>query len=151
MKIAILIAAGLLVLLLALVLLPKLIFSAIKPGLEARIARDCPEDQILYKDLTANFFGLESKGASQLRGNGALVLTNTELRFYQVAPERDLRIALADIERLSTVRSFLGKTVGVELLCVAFTVGGHTDTAAWYVVDLGAWMRCITERRAALQ
>ena len=36
------------------------VLSAIKPGLEARIARDWPEDQILFKDLAANFFGLES-------------------------------------------------------------------------------------------
>ncbi|MEO6597587.1 MAG: hypothetical protein ABIP94_22820, partial [Planctomycetota bacterium] len=152
MKIVLLVAGCLLVLLLALVLLPKVVLRAIEPGLEARIARDWPADQVLSKDLTANFFGLQSKGAGQMRGNGALVLTARELRFYQVAPEQELRINLDDIERTSTVRSHLGKTIGVDLLWVSFSVAGRADSVAWYVADPAAWQQLIaatTERMRA--
>ncbi len=149
MKIAMIVVACLAALMLLLVLGPKLVLRVLRPGLEARVAGDHEASDVLMKDLTANLFGVQSKGKAQARGNGALVLTAQGLRFYQVMPERDLSIDLEDVETVELVRSHLGKTVGRELLRVSFSNGGNPDSVAWYVADPLAWRQRIAELRAA--
>jgi hypothetical protein len=88
-------------------------------------------------DPGANFFGQESKGVTQLRGNGTLVLTDSELYFELLVPRREYRIPLASIQSVETPMGFLGKTVGRRLLKVTYrSEGGQNDAIAWYVTNL---------------
>lgn len=119
---------------------------------EKRIAEAIPDSSdILLQDSGANFFGLESLGGMQLRGNGGLVLTARNLSFFMLVPRRDVQIPLASIEETSLVRSHCGKTVFRDLLKVTFRAGESEalgrESAAWYVRDAGAWKRAIDAAR----
>ncbi|HYH27368.1 MAG TPA: hypothetical protein VEA19_01170 [Actinomycetota bacterium] len=95
---------------------------------------------ILAIDERANGFGVESRGAFQIRGNGCLALTADELVFVLWLPRRELRIPRARITAVERTRWHLGKTVGRELLKVRFeSEGGAPDSAAWLVRDLSLW------------
>jgi hypothetical protein len=79
----------------------------------------------------ANFFGQESHGVTQLRGNGTLVLTDNELYFERLLPRREYRIPLHAIRALETVTSYLGKSIFRPLLKVVFVdEAGNTDSMA---------------------
>lgn len=84
--------------------------------------------------------GLESRGATQTSGNGWLVLTPGELRFRQWIPDRETRIARADVTAVETPKSWLGKSVGTRLLCVRWP----GDAMAWEVRDLDAWLAALS-------
>jgi hypothetical protein len=85
----------------------------------------------------ANFYGQESAGAAQMRGNGTLVLTDTELYFERLWPRREYRISLAAIERVEIPSSYLGKTNFQPLLKVVFrNDAGQLDSMAWLVPDV---------------
>ena len=84
--------------------------------------------------------GLESRGATQTRGNGWLVLTPGELRFRQWIPDRETRILRADVTGVETPKSWLGKSVGTKLLCVRWP----GDAMAWEVRDLDAWIAALS-------
>lgn len=89
-------------------------------------------------------FGLESRGAKQVRGNGWLVLTAEELRFRMWVPDRETRIPLASITAVETPRGWLGKTTGRKLLCVRWrTPEGGEDAMAWEVPELDAWLAAL--------
>ncbi|MEJ7603193.1 MAG: hypothetical protein WKG01_35225 [Kofleriaceae bacterium] len=136
-----LIIAGVVVaLVVMLVVVPLVTHRVIGPKLRARVAQVYKPDEIVFEDLRASNFGLESKGAIQARGNGALVLTARELHFFQLIPARDVRIPLDRITQVKTVRTHLGKTVGRSLLHVSFTVEGGQDAMAWSVTDVETWL-----------
>ncbi len=98
------------------------------------------ESEIVAMDESANCFGLESKGVTQLRGNGCLAATNDELLFIMWIPRRETRIPRAWITSVERARSHLGKTIFRPLLLVRFTNDqGAQDSVAWYVRDLPAW------------
>jgi hypothetical protein len=85
----------------------------------------------------AQFLGRESVGAFQLRGNGTLVLTHTEIYFEMWFSNREYHIPLTAIRSLETVASFLGKTVLRPLLKINFlTDTGQNDAMVWLVSDL---------------
>ena len=99
-------------------------------------------------DRTASFFGQQSRGVTQIRGNGTLILTDSDLIFEMWLPRREYRIALASIESLENPKSFLGKTRFVPLLQVVFHHESETkDAMAWQVRDLHGWMQKIEEAR----
>lgn len=102
--------------------------------------------EVLKMDRRANFFGVESKGQGQLRGNGVLVLTPGQLIFEMLLPAREMVVDLARISRLAKVRSHLHKTVMRPLLRVEYDDGaGGTDAIAWYVRDVDGWIAAIGE------
>lgn len=103
------------------------------------IDREFDRDQIQRKDPMANYFGLESKGGKQVRGNGALVLTADDLWFRRIGASEALRVPRGSITGTSVVRSHAGKTVGRPLVRVAFDGPNGPDAAAWYVADAEAW------------
>ena len=121
-------------------LIVKIVFWVGEPKLKARVAKIYSSDEIVYEDYRASNFGLESKGAAQQRGNGALILTAHQLHFFQLVPESDFRIPLDHIKEVKAVRSHLGKTVGRQLLYVRFTVEGGEDAVAFSVSDIDAWL-----------
>ncbi|MFH1062197.1 MAG: hypothetical protein V1747_04835 [Candidatus Omnitrophota bacterium] len=93
---------------------------------------------------SANFFGQESLGMAQVRGNGVLVLTENELFFQMWAPRKELSIKNTDIREVKIPRTFLGKTKGKLLLNVLFkNKKGNVDSAAWLVNNLSDWQSAI--------
>jgi hypothetical protein len=98
--------------------------------------------------VQANFFGQESAGVMQLRGNGALALTDTELYFERLWPRREYCIPLAAIEGIETPSSYLGKTNFQPLLKVVFrNESGQLDSMAWLVPDVKALKQTIEMAR----
>lgn len=132
--------AALMLVALIFVLLPALLMRSLGPALQERIGEVYQPQQVLYQDLKALTFGLQSKGVFQARGNGALVLTARELHFFQFTPRRDIRIPRDAITEIKVVRSHLGKTIGRKLLYVGFTLDGQADSMAWYVTDVQTWI-----------
>jgi hypothetical protein len=88
----------------------------------------------------ANFFGIESRGVMQIRGNGILLLTGTDLVFEMFQPSREFLIPLANIVKIELVDSHLTKTVFQPLLKVYFTNDeGDADSVAWWVANPTEW------------
>src|SRR5262245_30317171 len=100
-------------------------------------------------DRAASFFGQQSRGATQMRGNGTLILTDSDLIFEMWVPNTEFRIPLRSIQALENPKSFLGKSRFTPLLKVVYTnEQGATDAMAWQVPDLSGWMRRINAARA---
>ncbi len=108
-------------------------------------ARYAPEEMLLHETM-ANFFGEESRGPAQMRGNGGLVLTRDALVFHMLVPERTITVPLEDIRDVSLVRSHLGKRVGRDLVHVRYAVPDGTDAIAWFVRDPATWRRELEAR-----
>jgi hypothetical protein len=105
-------------------------------GVRARLG----EDRILLIDDRANSFGVESAGATQIRGNGCLAATADELVFVMWIPRRELRIRRERITAIERANSHLGKTVGRPLLRLRYLdEAGRPDSIALLVRDLPAW------------
>jgi hypothetical protein len=91
--------------------------------------------------------GLESRGRTQVRGNGRLVLAEDELRFRQLVPARETTIPLEAVTSVGTERTWLGKWVGSKLLCVRWhTSDEGEDAMAWQVRDLDGWLAAIQKQ-----
>jgi hypothetical protein len=99
------------------------------------------EKEILGAFGSANFFGLESKGVRQVRGNGVLVLTREKLYYEMwVKPKTIIEIPIQSITGIDTVKSHLYKTKSKKLLKVIFTNDqGESDSVAWLVRNLDEW------------
>jgi hypothetical protein len=99
-------------------------------------------EPIRLRDPMANFFGLESIGPVQVRGNGSLGLDRDTLAFVLAMGRREpLVIPRANIRKLETRRMHLGKSVGRDLLTVHYVnAAGQPDVAAWYVRDVERWL-----------
>ncbi|MBA3549141.1 MAG: hypothetical protein H0T76_21935 [Nannocystis sp.] len=137
----------LLVLLLVLLLVVRRAVRRLRARGRAEIARRYPASEVLLEETLAQSFGQQSKGATQLRGSGALALTGTELCFVMYVPASELRIPLASIDAVSLVRSHLGKSQGTKLLHVRFTREGVEDAIAWRLPEPDAWQARIDARR----
>ena len=99
-------------------------------------------------DRAASFFGQESRGVTQMRGNGTLILTDSDLIFELWVPATEFRIPLQRIQSIENPTSFLGKTRFSPLLKVVYTnEQGATDAMAWQVPDLSGWMNRINAAR----
>lgn len=95
------------------------------------------------------FFGQQSRGAGQMRGNGTLIVTDSDIIFQQWVANREFRIPLTTIQSIENPSSFLGKSQGVSLLQINFlNDNGEADAMAWRVRDLGGVQRVIEEARA---
>jgi hypothetical protein len=137
---------------LAIVLVAVLVvLNAMKPSLESRVQSHYQTYDIVLQDLAANNFGQESLGLSQVRGNGALVLTPRVLHFFQFLPQREVVIPLSAITAVSLTKSHLGKATIYDLLKVEFVADGRPDAIAWYVADAAAWKDRIEELRGLSQ
>ncbi|MCI0354243.1 MAG: hypothetical protein L0099_04260 [Acidobacteria bacterium] len=100
-------------------------------------------------DAGALFFGQQSRGVRQLRGNGTLIVTDSDILFQQWVLNREFRIPLAAIQSIENPTSFLGKWQGVPLLKINFlNDSGQADAIAWRVRDLSGVQRVIEEARA---
>lgn len=113
-------------------------------GME-RITAHVPIDRIRLQAPMANYFGRTSRGYGQVRGNGALVLTDSELWFSRLMPRFDLSIPLGDITDVALVRSHLRKRMLFPLLRVSFRTGGIEDSIAWWVPHPNRWIDQLTQ------
>ena len=96
-----------------------------------------------------NFFGQQSRGVMQLRGNGTFVLTRDEIFFERWLPRAEFVVPLAHIKSVETVNSFLGKIVFRSLLKVVYqNQSGQLDAIAWLVPDLEDLKKMIEDRIA---
>jgi hypothetical protein len=96
----------------------------------------------------ASFFGQESEGKTQMRGNGVLALLPDQLVFERMAARRDYVIPLAQVTQIENPKSYLGKSRGVPLLKVVWQDdAGKTDSMAWQVGDPGDWQAQIEAAR----
>lgn len=106
------------------------------------IAREFAGVAIERQSGMANFFGLESKGGRQVRGNGALVVTADRVWFQRIGAGEPIVIPRRDVKAAEVVSTHAGKTVGRPLLKLTFDdEHGGTDAVAWYVPDAEAWAR----------
>lgn len=107
----------------------------------SEILSNYTEIEILKKNIDANFFGLESLGRGQLRGNGLLMLTERDLIFNLYVPKKEFRIPLKSIIRTESSKSHLGKSIFRLLLKIVFINNkGEEDSIAWRVGDLESWI-----------
>jgi len=100
------------------------------------------EDQnVLGAFGSANFFGLESKGVKQVRGNGVLVLTEDKLYYEMwVKPKTIIEIPIKSIKKIDIVNSHLHKSKFKPLLKVIFINRlGEVDSVAWMVKNITEW------------
>ena len=89
----------------------------------------------------ANFFGQESAGLKQIRGNGTLVLTDKALYFALWKPNREYTIPLNEIIGIEKTKWHLKKTKGIMMLKVVFNnAKGEQDSIAWIVDKLDEWI-----------
>ncbi len=114
----------------------------------AEVYAEYPEHVRILTSPMANLFGVQSGGMKQIRGNGILLLTASQIYFRMLLPRRELLVPLRSVTSVETPKSFLGKTKGRKLLKVDFRNDtGGTDSAAWLVQDLEKWVETI--RRSA--
>lgn len=96
---------------------------------------------ILRTAPAANFFGQQSSGIAQIRGNGFLAFTNSRIYFLMYSPKREIAIPWDRVVTVEKPRSFLGKTKFQPLLKIVFTnEAGERDAVAWLVGDVDAWV-----------
>ncbi|MEZ4450787.1 MAG: hypothetical protein R3B09_14995 [Nannocystaceae bacterium] len=115
----------------------------VESGGRERIDARYRADEVLLSDPMANFFGVESKGSDQIRGNGALVLARDHLWFSLLTPKTELTIPLTEILEVSLVDSHLDKSVGRPLLHVRYRSDGGEDAAAWLVAEPERWRKAL--------
>ncbi len=115
----------------------------------AAIRRRYGESDIILQSLTANFFGQTSKGYSQIRGNGALVLTKNELWFRMALPENELTIPVRNVAAAEIRKSHLRKSKIRPLFYVEFNTLEGLDSAAWLVEDPKQWCKEIEKLKGS--
>lgn len=104
------------------------------------------KDRIIYFSKKVNYFGRESAGRAQIRGNGSLLLTPDKLHFLRWLPKKDIIISLENVENIERVNSFLGKGRKDDLLKIEFNnQNGNNDSAAWFLNNMHAWEEVIKD------
>jgi hypothetical protein len=111
------------------------------------LAARYPAADVVRSETMALSFGLQSKGPMQMRGNGVLALTRSELYFAMYVGGFSLAVPLQSIVAVTLVRSHLGKTQGARLLHVRFTVDGVEDAIAWRVPSPELWVESLETLR----
>lgn len=126
----------------------KILFRQRREEVEAMFR----EEEIILQHNFAHFYGLESIGHAQAKGNGVLVMTSKELYFLKALPRREYRVPLSAITQVSNPRSHLGKSNVTKLLRVDFIRDGKVDAIAWMVgEEFETWTQAVQEARKALK
>jgi hypothetical protein len=129
----------------------RLLMARMRRVGEARLLERYPGGEVLLADPVANCLGLESLGRLQVRGNGVLTLTPSELWFRRYAGTFELSIPLRDARVVELAPSHLGKRIlGRQLLRVRFSRAGTEDTIAWLVPEPRQWLVRIEAARQGL-
>lgn len=111
-----------------------------------RIQEHFPTEQVILSEPSANYFGLESRGSFQMRGNGLLALTEDELWFSRFVKREDISIPTKTIQEVRLVDSHLGKRIlGRKLIHVQFQTSEGVDSVAWLVKNPTSWQTAIAD------
>lgn len=122
----------------------KRVFRQRRMEVEERFRRQ----KIIRQYNLAHFYGRESIGHFQAKGNGVLVLTADELYFLQALPKRAFSIPVDTITAVANPRSHLGKSNVAKLVRVDFSSDGKQDAIAWMVGDeVKAWTQAVADAR----
>ncbi|MFH5207983.1 hypothetical protein [Antrihabitans spumae] len=148
LSIVVLVLAILVVVLSVIVIVLKVVVGKVRKSSAAKIESQFSPSDIVRADPLANFFGLESKGGAQVRGNGALVLTRTMVWFSRAGGSVPLELPITAIRGADSVKSHAGKSVGRSLLRVSFETDRGFDSAAWFVRDIDGWIAAIGATRS---
>lgn len=137
-----------LALIVGIVILTRKMVAKIAARNDELIAREFAGVEIERQSAIANFFGLESKGGAQVRGNGALVVTADRVWFQRLGAGAPIVIPRRDVKAAEVVSSHAGKTVGRPLLKLTFDdEHGGTDAVAWYVPDAESWAEALQPKQ----
>jgi hypothetical protein len=147
MKTALIIIASVIGGLIVLNIILRLVFATVRNRLRHKIAETFSPESIITSSLRANFFGLQSRGQKQIRGNAALVLTADTLWTCLGMPQREVKIPLIAVRNVTLAKSHCGKSVFVDLLRVEFDTSDGPEIAGWYVSDAEAWRQAILKQR----
>lgn len=129
-----------LALIVGIVLLTRKMVAKVTARNDELIAREFAGVEIERQSGMANYFGLESRGGKQVRGNGALVVTADRIWFQRIGAGEPIVIPRRDVKSTEVVKSHAGKAVGRPLLKVTFDdEHGSTDAVAWYVPGAEDW------------
>jgi len=131
----------------------RFILKKVTSSMKDLISEQFQEEDIIMQEAMANFFGQESRGAGQMRGNGALILTNDALHFTLLLPRRSWVIPLENITEMSLPRKHLGKSKMCDLLRVDYldnTDNEKGDAIAWAVKDPESWIEAISKQKEYL-
>lgn len=126
----------------------RLISRTVQKKMEKFVQHRFQGETIVEKTTHANFFGKLSKGGKQIRGNGALVLTDEALFFIRALPLKEYTIPLNSIVKISLQRSFNGKSVLSKLLRIDYDTGFEHDSMAWAVKSPEKWKGTIENKTA---
>jgi hypothetical protein len=144
------VVGGVLALLVGLAVIFRLVFGRLRgvaQRSESTARQQYPDARLI--DAGALFFGQESRGVTQMRGNGTLIVTDSDVIFQQWVTNKEFRIPLSAIQSIENPTSFLGKWQGVPLLKINFLDdSGQADAMAWRLRDLSGVQRVIEEARA---
>ncbi len=89
----------------------------------------------------AEFFGMSSKGFTQIRGSGILALFQETIAFIMLFPRTTVHIQRGSIISVTVQRSFLGKTKFKKLMVIRYTDDtGREEECAWLVENLQDWL-----------
>lgn len=112
---------------------------------QKQLAKRYPHEQPLLFAYSTNCFGQESLGRFQVRGNGVLAITATELWFKAFLFGLDITIPMQMIQSTELVNSFLGKMIYKrKLLKVNFiNNNGIQDSIAFLLKDPVYWQNRI--------
>jgi hypothetical protein len=137
------IVLGILGVLIFIGILARIVLGWVRSSLVARIHASYRPDQILLEEYRANFFGRESAGVFQVRGNGALVLTANHLHFFMLVPKTEICIAISSIRDMTVTKQHLYKVTPFDLLKVVYSENGQLDSIAWYLSQPAMWKQRI--------
>lgn len=137
LTIAVLVVLGLIFL----YILYGLVYFRISKRLYQLVYKKFSKQEIIRITTHANFFGIQSKGSAQARGNGALVLTRDELCFIRAVPQQENKVPVNSICEISMPRFFNGKSAFVPLLCIKYKTGQKEDLMAWAISDAKKWKK----------
>lgn len=130
------------------ILIILVILKYLEKSRAEKILKNYSKEEIKAFSSNVNFFGLKSKGLSQIRGNGALLLTKEYLYFEMWIPKKKVKIPLEKIKNIEEAKSFLGKTRFTPLLKIDFIdENNQKNSCAWQVRKLKKWIAIINQNR----
>jgi hypothetical protein len=150
MKLALLIGGALLGLSLILVLIQLAVSRWARRRAKLIQERHYADLDILRADPLANGLGRRSRGLSQLRGNGLLILTPEQLIFHPLVGGEPYAISLDSILAVEGPKVHLGKTRFRPLLALRYRSSEEEvdeDLVAWDLRDREAWVEAIEKAR----
>jgi len=131
-------------LILSLIVLFTLLTSITQKKLVTLISQKFKADEVLGISTQVSFFGLQSDGYAQLRGKGALILTQNNLSFLRAYPYKEYNIETANITQVVQSKSFLSKRHLRSLLIVRFTEQEMVNAIGFSINNINDWEESIS-------